>query len=227
MSKKAPFLRFVLLSLAVLFSLPALGTETLFETRFEGTDGSLPEGWTALTRDPVIEIRRNALVLRRDGRPGTGAARTLMLDTDESRGWTNVVVEATFRESNPGIAAQRNGVLARWDGGRSFPLKAYNAYVSADSLVIAFGVSRGNEAAEVLASSTISTPLRPNQPYTIRFTLSGSRLVAELFDGAGNGMAKVETEHDLLTAGGIGIQSYFSFGERQVSYEHLAVSPAE
>lgn len=227
MSKTAPFFRLSLLSFAVLFSLPAPGSETLFETRFEGNDGSLPEGWTALTRDPVIEIRRNALVLRRDGRPGTGTARTLMLDTDESRGWTNVVVEATFRESNPGIVSQRNGVLARWDGGRSFPLKAYNAYVSGDYLMIALGASRGVDVSEVLASSPLSTPLRPNQPHTIRFTLNGSRLVAELFDGAGNRMATVETEHDLLTAGGIGLQSYFAFGERQVRYEHLAVSPAE
>lgn len=215
------------LSFAALFCVPALWAAPDFETRFEGHDGSVPDGWTVLTKDPFVEIRENALVLRRDGNPGTGVARTIMLDTGDSLGWTDYAVEATFRESDPGREAQRNGVLARWDGGRSFPLTAYGAYVEGSELVIALGASRGVERSEVLASSPLGMELRPNQPYTIRFTLKGSQLKAELFDGAGSQIGVVETGNDVLTAGGIGIQSYFSFGERQVKYEHLAVHAPE
>jgi len=227
MKKPSTIPKIAVLSLAAVLCASALRAAPDFETRFEGLDGSVPDGWVVLTTDPFIEIRENALVLRRDGNPGTGVARTIMLDTGDSLGWTDYAVEATFRESRPGIDSQRNGVLARWDGGRSFPLTAYSAHVAGGDLVIALGASRGVERSEVLASAPLGMALRPNQPYTIRFTLKGSQLKAELFDGAGSQIGLVETENDVLTAGGIGIQSYFAFGERQVKYEHLAVQAPE
>jgi hypothetical protein len=227
MKNQSTITKFGVCQLAALIFLPAIWAAPNFETRFEGDDGTVPDGWIVITKDPFVEIRGNALVIRRDENPGTGVARTIILDSSDSLGWTDYVVEATFRESRPGIESQRNGLLARWDGGKAFPLNAYNAYVEGEELVIALGASRGVAKSEILASSRLAMPLRPNQPYTIRFTLKGRNLKAELFDGAGSQIGLVETENDFLTAGGIGIQSYFAFGERQATYEHLAVYAPE
>lgn len=208
--------------LALSASVPASG-QVLYETNFNGTDGELPPSWLAMSGDEIIALRENRLRLSRHGRPGTGVARTVMYRGLSASNWADYVVEATFRQSRTGDGNERNGLLARWNGERGLPVAAYFAYVSGDRLLIARGAGRGNDTTPVLGQAAIEGDFRANRSYTLRFTLVGPRLTAELFDARGNAMAKVEAEDDTFKRGSVGMQAYFTFGERWADYEHLVV----
>lgn len=199
--------------------------QVLYEKHFSEPDGTLPTGWVVFSDDPSIEVINNRLRLTRFGtpdNPGTGVARTVGLIGPEGRGWTNYVVETTFRQNSFRVG-ERQGILARWDGVRGFPVNAYHAYLTEDRLVIAFGASRGNQVSEVLAETTLASAPRPNTRLTLRFTLSGSSLRAELFDATSAAMGVVEAMDERLRSGGVGLQAYFGFRARWVDHEHFVV----
>lgn len=210
----------VLLPLLVLS--PAFGAP-LYETRFDGPEGELPEGWKALTDDPSIQTTGKSLRLSRDGSPGTGVARTVAFERKDSSKWADYVIEATFFDPKPGITFQRSGVFARWDGDTVFPLRGYNAYVSGDQLVIARDLKRGVQPSEILASAKLDKELNERATYTIRFHLQGSKLRAELLDSAGLSLATVEANDISYSQGSPGLQAYFAIGGRRVECLHFAV----
>lgn len=210
--------------LPLLVASPAFG-DPLYETRFDGPEGELPEGWRALTDDPSIQTTGKSLRLSRDGSPGTGVARTVAFEGKDSSQWADYVIEATFSDPKPGISFQRNGVFARWNGDPVFPLRGYNAYVSGDQLVIARDLGRGVQPSEILASAKLDTELNARATYTIRFQLQGPKLRAELLDASGHSLATVEANDISYSQGSPGLQAYFASGGRRVECQHFVVLP--
>lgn len=170
----------------------------LYTTGFDGTDASQPADWSVTASGLDFEIVSNEY--RADNGTNTGLGYYTGNDafSNAASTWTDYTVTSDIRQTGNAIG----GIVARVQNVNSF----YNARINGSGAGSVFELYRVGGTGTLLLDSDNAINYTAGQSWTIELSLSGSSLVANLYNASSTIVSTLTATDTAFSSGSAGVR---------------------